>query len=368
MRKLLVAAACATLPATLLLGPAASAAGGPTALATGLANPRQITFGPDGALYVAVAGSGAYRAAHAGHCSTSPEIGTVCPGDTGGVVRVPSPGTAAAGSGRRVLAGLLSIADKGGHGAPAGGQAVGLDSVTFASDGTEYGIFTYVPPAALSGLPEWVRNEDGKLVSIRGGVVRVVADIGHYGITHPNPGHAPDSDPYGVLAAYGRIYVVDAANNTLLAVENGRIRTLRVFPYRHGNGSDGSFDTVPTSIATDGKGHLYVGTLGSFAPGAARVYVLDRRGRLLRVIRHLDQVTGVAVGPGGTVYVSEIFGGQQGPFDKAGRPTGRIVSIRPDGTRFNRYAPHPGGVAVRGGHLYVSVFSVSPTLGKVIRL
>jgi hypothetical protein len=44
------------------------------------------------------------------------------------------------------------------------------------------------------------------------------------------------------------------------------------------------------------------------------------------------------------------------------------VSIRPDGTRFNRYAPHPGGVAVRGGHLYVSVFSVSPTLGKVIRL
>src|SRR5215217_7600433 len=72
-------------------------------VADGLDNPRGIGFGPDGALYVAEAGSGG-----SGPCIQSPEGGESCFGRTGAVTRITKR------SQHRVLTGLPSTAEEGG--------------------------------------------------------------------------------------------------------------------------------------------------------------------------------------------------------------------------------------------------------------
>jgi hypothetical protein len=351
-----------------LVGSSAAAPSEPVQVASALSNPRQIAVAPDGSLYVAVAGSGAAGATHSGACGAGEE-GPACTGDTGSLVKITSPdGTAVQ---KVVASGLLSLANQGDESDPTnppGAAATGLDAVSVAPNGRIYGIFTHIPHAFLKGLPASVKHENGKLVRIgAGGKVTPLANVGRYSLNHPNKHHAPDSDPYGILATNHTIYLTDAANNTLLAFHKGKLTTLRVFPYRHGSGKDGSFDTVPTSLAKDRKGHLYVGTLGSLIPGKGRVYELSRRLHVIKVVKHLSQVDAVAVTPTGRIYAAEIFGGQSGPFTGP-TPNGDVVTVTRGGSRTTTAVPLPGGVAVSGGHLYASEFSILAGAGTVDRL
>ena len=75
---------------------------GTTVLASGLNNPRMISVGSDGALYVAEAGVGG-----SGPCITGAE-GEACYGRTGAVTKI------AGGKQTRVLSGLPSLAGPGG--------------------------------------------------------------------------------------------------------------------------------------------------------------------------------------------------------------------------------------------------------------
>lgn len=347
----------ATMPATAA-GSRGAGSSGPVPIAEHLNNPRQMSFGPDGTLYVAEAGTGAVNATVSGKCFSGPE-GTTCPGNTASITGVRHPGTAGADSGDRVVTGLLSLAGKDGSG------AVGLDAIDFASDGTPYGIITAAPPGTL---PRSLARQAGQVITGgRGGRIVTVADIAAYSFAHPNRGHAPDSDPYGIAADGRWIYVVDAANDRLMRVDRGtgRISTLHVFPYRHGNNG---FDTVPTSVVIDRVSHLlYVGTLASFVPGAAKVYVINPdTGGVVRTIDGLTTVSSVAVGVDGTVYAAELFAGCP-PNDPSCTP-GRIAVISPNGQRHELVVPLPGGVAVNHEHLYVSVLAVVPGGGAVWRL
>ena len=69
-------------------------------IATGLNNPRGLNFGPEGALYVAEAGSGG-----AGPCAEGPE-GLRCYGTTGSITRI----DLSSGTVKRVATGLPSLA------------------------------------------------------------------------------------------------------------------------------------------------------------------------------------------------------------------------------------------------------------------
>jgi hypothetical protein len=365
----------AVTPATAgSAGSAASApkTSGPVTIAAGLANPRQIAVDQHGRLLVAEAGTGAFQAAHPGGCFTAEE-GTSCVGDTGVVTRITNPGKRTKAGDSPIASQILSVGGKGsGASDPAGAGATGIDAVSVAPNGNVFGIVTYIPKG-LKPEPRNVRRENGRLVQIVNGTLKPIANIGRYSLNHPNKGHAKDSDPYGVLALNNKVYVTDAANNTLLVVRNGHIKTLHVFPYRHGApgpnglGKHGSFDTVPTSLAMDSKGHLYVGTLGSLIPGKGKVYEMTKSGHVIRVIKKLSQVAAVAVDPKGSVYAAEIFGGQQAPFGSAG-PNGKLVKIWTSGKRRSMSVPLPGGVAVTGGHIYVSELSINPTQGSVVRI
>ncbi len=355
MRKaLLIGALAALAPLTTTLSVPAQAATGPVPIATHLNNPRQLTFGPDGALYVAEAGSGKVGARITGRCFPGPE-GRACVGDTSSVTRIGMPATASGGTAARIRTGLLSVA------APDGSSAVGLDSVAFAANGTPYGIMTFAPPALLPRRLAW---QSGQLLADVAGRYIPMANVGAYSLAHAPRGHAPDTDPYGI-ATYGRaVYIADAANNTLLKFVDGKLSTVRIFRYRHGNTG---VDSVPTSIAVGPDGLLYIGELGSLIPGQGRVEVVNpSTGRIVRSIRGLSGVTAVAVGKTGTVYATELFAGCA-PADSTCVP-GQIRVIPRHGSRYAIKAPLPGGVAIRGGHLYASVFSTVAGAGAVWRL
>lgn len=336
--------------------PASAPARAPVQIATHLNNPRQLTIGPDGTLYVAEAGTGALNASVAGDCFTGPE-GPTCPGNTASVTAVRHPGTAGVDSGSRILRGLLSLA------APDGSFAVGLDAVDLAPNGTPYGIITAAPPGKLPRSLAW---QAGQLITwTQHKKVIPLANIGRFSLGHTRAGHEADTNPYGVAAGASAVYVTDAGANTLLKFANGGIRILHNFHQRVGSTG---FDSVPTSVTIGPDGMLYVGELASFVPNAARVVVIDpRTGEKVRTIEGLTTVTALAVSGTGTVYAAEMFAGCP-PDDHSCTP-GRIVVIPKHGNRYHINVPLPGGVAVDShGHLYASVRGIVAGHGAVWRL
>ncbi len=184
------------------------------------------------------------------------------------------------------------------------------------------------------------------------------------------------SNPFSVLAQRDRVLVSDAGANAVLSVDrrSGKISTFFVPPVvtdtpecavAPNQGTVGC-DPVPTEITEGDFGLIYVGTLSAEAPGAARVYVLDPRGRILHVIKGLTSVTGVAVDHYGTVYASNVLEGAP-----AGQPTadfdpstvGDITRITFSGRRSTAQVPMPTGLEVDRGGLYASAWSIAGLAG-----
>ncbi len=183
------------------------------------------------------------------------------------------------------------------------------------------------------------------------------------------------SNPFSLLAQRGSGYVLvaDAGANAVLSVSRtGEVTTFFVPPLVTTGACAGQTnndpehvgcDSVPTGLAYGPGNTLYVSTLSSETPGEGRVYLLDARtGDVLDVIGGFDGPTGVVVAPNGTVYVSEVFGPSEGP-------PGRIVRVAPDGTRTSASVPMPIGMELHGGTLYATASSLSgPGSGQIVAL
>jgi len=332
--------ACAVLAALALGGLASSSAraDGYTVVVGGLHSPRGLTFGPGGRLYVAEAGD--------------PERGSA-------IDEVLNP-TSDHASLRTVVAGLPS------------GESVGVDGISAIGNGTIYGI---IGESEESNGPCF-----GHLIKVNvAGGVRDVANVGSvdYAFTGTHPeldpgGQFPDANPYGVLALPGHIYVADAGANTLDEVSpSGKVTILAYFQ------NTSTSDAVPTSIAQGPDGALYIGILASLGGGVygpAKIYRIDPAELTPGTVpiigdEHLwatglRPVQGLAFGPDGSLYVSELF--VQGPV-------GDVVKIP-----FNDPSTHismtgatlafPGGITVAAdGTVYVVGGAVFPN-GFVARL
>lgn len=189
------------------------------------------------------------------------------------------------------------------------------------------------------------------------------------------------SNPFAVHVQKKRILVADAGANAVLAIDRRthKISTFFVPPVvssedvpacAEGNlaqGIDGC-DPVPTGVAEGKGGLIYVSTLGAEVEDAARVYVLNRHGKVLEVIEDLTGLTGIAADRRGTVYVSELFEGgpeTEGPpppdFDPSA--IGQIIRIEKDGDRSYAQVTMPTGLELEDGKLFASAWSVAGFLG-----
>jgi hypothetical protein len=388
-RKFTVAAGVAALAAAGLAPTAAGAskASGhkspaPVVVVSGLNNPRQLSLVDGKKLLIAEAGKGGTVKQIAG-----PE-GDSFIGATGSISSVWRPSRAHNQSPHRIVTGLLSGSGEDGS------FAVGSDGVSSRSlDGPTYIQETYFP----TDLPHYLARQNGWLLKTRdhSNYKRQVADIAGFEQSDPD-GMGFDSDPYAVLALKHGQLVADAAGNTVLWVNrHGDVSTFHVFH----NVTTGACATqedppgfpgcnfVPTSLATDRWGHVFVGGLSSLTPGEAQVVELSSNGKhVLHIWYGFTAVTGVAVTHDGTLYVSQLMAPEANPIDPM--VTGVLTKVDRHGKRTNVDVPFPAGLAVeqsgrhgddgdrhssRGdgdehghGHgdtVYVSAWSVAPDTG-----
>ena len=352
MRKLLVLGA--TVAALAI--PAGASASTITQVMHGLDNAKGLAFGPEGALYVAEAGSGGPAN---GLCWTSPrpDLGVRCYGATGAISRYWH------GTQERIVTGLPSLEN------PAfAGPAAGPQHISFQGRGGMYVTIGFGGDPAARDLVFPGLGFAQLLKITPSGVKLPVADIGAYEAANNPDGLQVDTNPYAVLALPGHQLVTDAGGNSLLDVRaDGSISTVTSFPKVMG--SFGAADPVPTEVVLGPDGAYYVSNLSGvpFTPGSALVWRVLPDGSKTVYADGLTQVTDLAFGPDGSLYVL-----QHGTMPFFGGP-GSIIRIAPDGTRTTIDTQgrlnHPAGLVVGpDGALYVANFSIAPDVGEVLKI
>jgi hypothetical protein len=368
MRLRVLVAAALLACAGLASATAAGAAPQPkvTTVVSGLDNPRDLAFGPNGKLYVAEAGHGGPS------CFSDPEMGTACVGFTSKISVV----NVGAGSVERIARGFVSIAGKDGSG------ATGVDGISIAG-GRIFGIVAGSSLAVPGTLPPSVltraKRQLGQLVSVTpGGTRHFLAAVGDrdfiWSDHHKNlvPGQFPDANPYGVLAGDKYRWVVDAGSNTLDRVgPDGHVRVVRFIP------NPPASDAVPTCVDRGPDGALYIGELtgGGNAPGASVVWRFDTQThRLTKWATGLTAVTGCGFAKNGRFYATEF---STNGLENAAPGTGAVVVVPAHSSKPTTVVGglnFPGGFAAGPHAVYVSDWSILPSntgggpTGSVLRI
>jgi hypothetical protein len=265
-----------------------------TCVMDGLHNPRGITFGPEGALYVAEAGCGASTS----DCQISPPLSscvqllfdgtlvTQCLGLTGSISRLWNGGQ------ERIATGLPSVAARNGSNAtgPTDVSLLGVGNL-YATIGLRYdptarNQFAIGPSfAQLIHVPARAIFANTEHTPFRTfNADWLVADLGSYeAAANPDTGDL-DSNPYGLLSVPDGWIVADAGGNSLLQIDRqGNTSLLAVFQSRGSNPPRPAFpppslspvtDAVPTAVVIGPDGAYYVSELTGvpFVDGTANVY------------------------------------------------------------------------------------------------
>ena len=261
--------------------------GKPSVVADGLDNPRGLLAAPDGSIYFAEAGRAGKTCIEDGCAGFSSSIGAIAPDGAVGAVG----------------AGLLSLGGKDGT------FATGADDVAVAADGAVYTVVTSVGPTVPKGLPRSVatkiRAQSGRVVRIdAGGKLTPLAKIDKLEPKKDADKRGKESNPYGIAAASdGKLYVVDAAANTLVEVTGKTAKVIAVFPR-----ATKRADSVPTVVREGPDGALYVGELsGDAAPnGKLRVWRVVPGRKPVVFARGFSRITGIAFSADRSMYVSEF--------------------------------------------------------------
>ncbi len=312
---------------TALVAPASSAPA-PMVVASKLNNPRGITFGPFGGLYVAEAGRGGRKCSKDG-----------CIGYTSGVARIVD--SALEGRvGRRIFSGA----------GPDGSFAGGATDVVFDSQNRPVVVTNGVPP---SGVPKKARRQSAQIARVHGRRFTTLARVDAIEKQQNPDGQDVNPNPYGVERIGGTFYVMDAGGNDVLAVDE---RTRKVSVAAVIPNPAKKVQPVPTAITVGPDGALYIAELAP-GPNVGEVIRLVPGGQPTAVATGLPSATGIAIGPDGSIYLS-LFGegGEETkPF------SGSVLKIAPDGARSTIAGGlnFPAGITIGpDGDLYVANNSV----------
>ncbi|WP_207515404.1 ScyD/ScyE family protein [Longitalea luteola] len=324
-------------------------------LASGLNNPRGLTFGPDGNLYVAEGGIGGTNST-AGLCTqVLPPIGPYTGSNTGArILRVDWAGN------------VTTVADSlpsSQTAAETGSLVSGVADVAFIGN-TLYGLL------AGAGCSHGV-------TSVPNGIVRVhsnrtwelIANLSEWQMGHPvaNPSAGdfePDGSWYDMIAVGGRFYAVEPNHGEIVTVtRNGNIDRLVDMSATEGH-------IVPTAIAYH-RGNFYVGNLGVFPiEGNSKVYKVTHSGEVSVVDTGFHAILGIAFDRSGGMYVLENTTGNAFPTPG----TGTIIRIDPSGNRRTLVTGLNLPTALEygpDGNLYVSNWGFGPPAiggGEILKI
>ena len=338
-----------------------------TVIASGLLGPRGLAFGPDGALYIAEAGSGGTNVTSPQQCMQVPNVGPYSGGPTARISKVDHSGTLST-----VASGFPSTIGGGGT------AVIGVADVVFLN-GTLYALIggggcSHGNPQSSNGIA---------VVNTKTGNWKLIADLGiAYLGTHPSKFESaddfePDGTYYNMIASHGRLVTVEPNHGNMFSVST----TGDIDPIIDVSASQGHI--VPTSIA-EMDGAYYLGNLNLFPinPQWARVQIIRRsdsdydaapgfrdhqRYHIVDSKAGFSTVVSVRFGPDGLLYALELS-------DAAGNPApgnGKVVRVKHSGEIEEVIT----GLAVPtamtfgpNGHLYVSNLGAAPPgAGQILK-
>ena len=334
-------------------------------LASDLDSPRKLSFGPDGALYVAEAGRGGTGASIP---SPSQPGAFLFYGASGAITRIQN------GVAERVVTGLPSLA------LPDGSDATGVNDIEFDASGNAYAIVGLGSNPAnrdnILQVPDFshliaIDNFDGGASWTR------LSDFGAYEQNNNPDGQDVITNLFDLLIKDNTAYVIDAGANDLFSQRafGGELTLETIFPT--GTTTDPLTgeamvrQSVPTSVTVGPDGALYVGELTGFPfpTETAQVYRINAEGQPEVYAEGFTNIIDLAFDNSGGLYVLEYDA--DGMLN--GSDAGALIYVSPDGKTRSTIADdrliNPTGLKIGvDGDIYVSNNGFIAGQGEVLRL
>ncbi len=315
-------------------------------LADGLDNPKGLSFGLDGSLYVAEAGTGGD-----GACVPSPSgQGDLCYGVSGAITKIDR------GIAKRVVTGLPSLAFSDGTG------AAGPHDIKFDEKGKPYVLIGYAANPALRNTVLG-QTEIGKIVTVdlSNNTWNNVVDIVNYEFNKNSKSSHCEvvSNPLSFCIDKERIVLVDAGANDLISVKldgsdpkviaalPNQILTNPIFPGSNSQNFDRGhvpppsayhdapkvqmeIQSVPTGVVKGPDGAYYVCEFTGFPfpEGGAKIYRISADGQPTVYADGFTQLIDLTFDAEGNLYVLQHMNSS----GWKGNPDGSLIKIAPDGS------------------------------------